>query len=135
MHQTSQLLAFHVTERTRNQWRGKLPPGEYRKGQVLFYQGHYPYGVFLIHSGRLELLDHQREVLLPFDLGKGMLIGYELLQTEEPYPYTGIVAENLQASFLDKTLFFDWLSRRSPLVLFDIRRFPAGSTKRAPGLV
>ena len=129
MLETSHLLAFHVAEKTRTRWRGTLPPGQYRKGQALFYQGHYPYGIFLIHSGRLELHDQRKEIALPFELGKGMLIGYELLQTEAPYPYTGIVAEDLEASFLDISLFLEWFSRRNPLLPMEVLRRPTGVSK------
>jgi CRP-like cAMP-binding protein len=125
------LFAFRVAEKIQGLWRTRVPPGPYRKGQVLFYQGHYPYGIFLIHSGRLELRDTLKEAAIPCELGKGTLIGVDLLQTDLPYPYTGIAAEDVEASFLEKVRFFELLKSEDALVHLPIHRAPAESRARS----
>jgi CRP-like cAMP-binding protein len=135
VQEASPLFAFRVTEKIRGLWRTRVPPGPCRKGQVLFYQGHYPYGIFLIHSGRLELRDTLQETVIPCGLGKGTLIGIDLLQTDLPYPYTGIATEDVEASFLDKVRFFDLLKNEDALVHVPIHRTPAESRARVSASV
>lgn len=76
---------------------------EFKGGQTLFYQGHLPYGVFVIASGHVDLIfenkDGKKETIAaPINAP----IGIDLLYDSFPYPFTALAREPVVAFFIEK---------------------------------
>jgi len=76
----------------------------FKKDQTLFYQGHLPYGVFIIASGKVDFIsednDGQKEVIgAPLNTP----IGIDLHYDNYPYPFTAIARGPVVAFFIHKS--------------------------------
>ncbi|MDO8462548.1 MAG: Crp/Fnr family transcriptional regulator [Deltaproteobacteria bacterium] len=97
---------------------------EYKKGQVIFYEGNQAYGLYCIFSGRVKLyqtgVDGRQQILRI--AGPGDLLGYRALFSDESYHAT---AETLEASVIccvDKNAFFPVLAKNPKLALNIIKK-------------
>ncbi len=99
-----------------SQWetvRREGQPLSFRKGQVLFYEGHYPYGLFVLMSGQVSFTregipsgdDHRWPFL------KREAIGVEALVKNEAYCCTCTAVRDCQAVFLSKTQLVPFLKK------------------------
>lgn len=90
-------------------WEGFCKKGQllsFQKGQVLFYESHYPYGLFVLMKGRVSFSregkpsgdDHKR----PFS--KGAALGLEALTQGDSYCCTCTAREDCQVLFISKAL-------------------------------
>lgn len=77
---------------------------QYHKGQVLFYKGHLPYGVFIIMSGQVSLVGSEQDgqdqglPVLPYNP-----IGFDVLLSQQHYPFTAIAKSDVKAAFIAKS--------------------------------
>jgi len=82
-------------------------PLVYQKGQVLFYEGHVPYGLFVIKKGRVKFMKgHQspKEIQsLP------SILGYQHLVSETPYCASCLAETEVKAVFLPKAIVQDMM--------------------------
>ena len=90
----------------------------YKKGQVIFYEGNQAFGVYCIASGKVKiyktgLAGRQQIVRIA---GPGDLMGYRSLFAEEPYQATGEVLEDAVICFIDKNAFFQMLASNQKFV-------------------
>ncbi len=84
----------------------------FRKGQVLFYEGHIPYGVFVIESGKVRFQtgnktcsdDHLKESR------QGKVLGLKHFRTEAPFCCTCVCETDCQLIFISKTQLMETLS-------------------------
>lgn len=75
----------------------------FKGGQTLFYQGHLPYGVFVIASGWVDLVFEEKNGLREtFRAPLNTPIGIDLLYDSFPYPFTAIAREPVVAFFIEK---------------------------------
>jgi CRP-like cAMP-binding protein len=93
----------------------RVPPTKYLAGQVLFYRGHLPYGVLIVYSGRADLRLRESDQKAPIRVGPNTVVGLPYVLNEEPYPLTAIVVEDLEASFIEKTLLSAWAKEKNSL--------------------
>lgn len=82
-------------------------PVVYRKGQVLFYEGHTPYGLFVIQEGQVRLLrkevvDKKTSTHVP---------GFAHLVTQTPYCSTCVAETDVKAVFLPRTAIQQYLDQ------------------------
>jgi len=84
--------------------------GRYAKNQILFYEGHFPYGLYVIHQGVLRLR-RARSRLDPIELGSGSIIGLNLIHNHQPYPGTAQVVDDLMVSFVDRLIVLKWIEK------------------------
>lgn len=77
----------------------------YKAGQVIFYSGNMPLGIFTIQGGLVKL-----EVTSPTGaahtlrlVGPGGALGYRSLFAEEPYHASAIAVEDCELCFVPKT--------------------------------
>jgi CRP-like cAMP-binding protein len=94
-----------------------LPPGwdasvsegqpiDFKRGQVLFYEGHIPYGVFVILSGHVSLVEghspclHEHSRMSP----QGLVFGLDAALEGIPSCCTCVADEDCRAVFVSKTL-------------------------------
>ncbi|MFH1262743.1 MAG: Crp/Fnr family transcriptional regulator [Pseudomonadota bacterium] len=93
----------------------------YQRGQVMFYEGNQPTGLFCISSGKIKLFKNGtdgNEILLRL-VKAGEVIGYRSLLTGENYNATAEVIEDAVVCFVDKT-FLNQLIERDPRVALKI---------------
>lgn len=101
-----------ITPREAAAWRRKYPPIRFRPGQVLFYRGHLPYGILIVHSGSADLRTRETDRKVRFRVGPNNVLGLANLADEEPYSRTAVVVEEMEASFVGKTAIRDWIRDR-----------------------
>lgn len=96
-------LPLKSAKRLAECWR----PGSYISGNVVFYQGHQPQGVYFIRSGRVKLVRAEgtgrqrivRVIPAPSVLGERALIA------DQPYAATSIAIEDSCVCFIEATRF------------------------------
>jgi len=75
----------------------------FKDGQDIFYEGHNPYGAFIILSGDVTLTkasDSEKKLSAPLTVP----IGLDLLLTGQTYPFTAVANGPVQARFVSKGL-------------------------------
>ncbi|HSA60292.1 MAG TPA: Crp/Fnr family transcriptional regulator [bacterium] len=97
---------------------------QYKKGQVIFYEGNQSYGLYCIFAGRVKLyktgVDGRQQIVRI--AGPGDLLGYRSLFAEEPYAATAEVLEDATICCVDRNAFFPLLSKNPQLSLNIIRK-------------
>ncbi|MFH1262742.1 MAG: cyclic nucleotide-binding domain-containing protein [Pseudomonadota bacterium] len=110
MRKGDQPLVLSIDPKDAVRWKKRIPPTHFSPGQVLFYRGHLPYGVLVIYSGladlRLRVSDPKRS---RSRVGPNTVLGLRNVLREEPYPLTAVVLEEIEASFVEKTVLSEWL--------------------------
>jgi CRP-like cAMP-binding protein len=90
---------------------------EEKKETILFKEGFYPKGVYLINKGILKIYQVNKDgdnQIVDF-YGAGELIGYRPLISNDPNPVTAETLEDCFMSFIPKKYFLEVLNR-SPLL-------------------
>jgi len=90
---------------------------EEKKGSVLFKEGFYPKGVYIINKGILKMYQVNKDgdnQIVDF-YGPGELVGYRPLISNEPNPITAEILEDSVISYIPKKCFIEVLNR-SPLL-------------------
>ena len=83
----------------------------YKKGQTLFNEGSYPFGVYCINDGKVKLShlgDDGKEQIIRLLRG-GDVLGYRALLSGERYSASAIALEDTQVCFIPKELFISVL--------------------------
>lgn len=83
----------------------------YKKGQTLFNEGSYPFGVYCINEGKVKLShlgDDGKEQIIRLLRG-GDILGYRALLSGERYSASAIALEDTQVCFVPKELFISVL--------------------------
>ncbi|MBI4062884.1 MAG: Crp/Fnr family transcriptional regulator [Elusimicrobia bacterium] len=95
----------------------------YRRGQVVFYEGNPPLGVYCLFSGRVKLYKLSREGngQIVGMAGPGELLGHESLLSNEPYAATTEVTDDATICFIDKNTLTKLLEQ-SPFLALDVAR-------------
>lgn len=77
----------------------------YSAGQVIFYAGNDPLGLFTVQTGlvKLEALSPEGDAHTLRLMGPGGILGYRALFASEPYRATAIAVEDSQLCFIPKT--------------------------------
>lgn len=89
---------------------------EFRPGQVLFYEGHLPYGLFILLDGEVIVdLSQRKKKIKPKHL-----LGVDAFLNNSSYSFTAKAATKCKVSFLSKQAFkedlhnyediYSWLS-------------------------
>lgn len=83
---------------------------EFKAGQMLFYKGHKPYGVFVVLSGQVNLILHQKgseakeadESHEFSGLPVHYPYGFDLILTDSVYPCTAVADGVVKALFVSR---------------------------------
>lgn len=95
----------------------------YTKGQVIFYEGNNPFGIYCIFSGRVKLYkmgSNGRPQIVRL-AGPGDILGYRSLFAEEPYHATAEAIEDTEICCIDKNAFMKVVSN-TPELGFNLLR-------------
>lgn len=104
----------------------------YKKGQVVFQEGAYPFGIYCVNSGKIKLShcgDDGREQIVR--LAKpGDIIGYKALLSAERYTASAIALDDASVCFIPKDLFMSVLQKDASLS-FEMMRIIASELRKA----
>jgi CRP-like cAMP-binding protein len=85
----------------------------YKKGEVIFREGTYPAGVFLIAEGKVKKYkavgDGSEQII--YIANSGELIGYHTILSGDPYPYSAASIEDSVIASIPKEDFLKVLER------------------------
>ena len=102
-----------------------LPPNElailtanmitqvYTKGEIIFREGAYATGIFLICDGKAKKykVDKEGKEQIIYVANTGEIMGYHALLAEERYPDSAAVLEDSEIGFIPKEDFFEVLKK------------------------
>lgn len=79
-------------------------PLTFHAGQVLFYQGHYPYGVLLVKSGKVELINRGQSCAAEsWSTPQGNIFGISHVVSGSPFCCTGVAVTDCEVIFISKS--------------------------------
>ncbi|MBI1909489.1 MAG: cyclic nucleotide-binding domain-containing protein [Deltaproteobacteria bacterium] len=89
-------------------WNELLKQGQplsFRKGQVLFYEGHIPYGLFIVQSGKVRYTRESGSCRAEHHVSssEGEVLGLSHFFEENPYCCTCTASQNCQVVFISKS--------------------------------
>lgn len=79
-------------------------PNRYKKGQVLFYEGQIPAGIYCVNSGIVKVETEGKEGTghILRIVQKGGILGYRSLFAKEPYRASAQISEDAQICLIPK---------------------------------
>ena len=77
-------------------------PVHYRKGQVIFYEGHHPCGFYLLKQGRVSLKESEAGARPKMHPTEDKLLGLVHLLSETPYCSTCMAEDDVDVVFIPK---------------------------------
>lgn len=89
----------------------------YKKGQTLFNEGAYPFGVYCVNNGKIKLShlgDDGKEQIIRL-LKAGDVLGYRALLSGDRYSASAVALEDTQVCFIPKDLFVNVLKNDTGL--------------------
>jgi CRP-like cAMP-binding protein len=97
--------------------RKNIEKTEESKNTILFREGFYPKGVYIIHKGIIKIyqVNKDGEKQIVYFYGPGEVLGYRPLISDEANPVTAEVMEDCVLSFIPRKYFLDVL-QHSPLL-------------------
>ncbi len=90
---------------------------QYKKGQAIFTEGHYAYGLYCINEGKIKISrngDDGREAIIRLTK-PGDIMGYKALLTNEKYTASAVALDDCHVCFIPKDTFLKILSTDSSL--------------------
>ncbi|OEK02321.1 hypothetical protein BFP97_12680 [Roseivirga sp. 4D4] len=96
----------------------------YKKGQILYYQGTTPMGLFCVHSGKVKVTHvgpNDKEQIL-YIVKENDFLGYRSLLSEELYSMTATVLEEAVICFIPKEDFLEVISS-NPIFMQKLLKF------------
>ncbi len=95
----------------------------FKKGQVIFYEGNHPHGMYCIYQGKVKISklgDEGKEQIVRF-AGEGELLGYRSSLSNESYKATATAMEDCYICHIPKDKFSEALNSNSNFSLGIIR--------------
>jgi CRP/FNR family transcriptional regulator len=123
-------IALPVKASILSRLRQKNRTVTYEPGQVLFYRGHLPYGVFILHEGKVDFRVGETDRHSMFQAGAGTMLGLSSLLADRPYPLTAVVLEKVRVSFAGKSQLLDWVKKGAAWLPPELKLL-SGSSKRS----
>lgn len=79
----------------------------YKKGQMIFYEGNHPQGLYCIYSGKVKIhkLGHDGKDQILRLAKKGNVIGYRALLSDDNYHASATAIEDCLICFFSKTVY------------------------------
>jgi len=90
---------------------------DYRRGQVIFYEGNPSLAIYCIHSGIVKLFKtgYSDEEFVIRLLGPGEIMGFRALLADEPFAATAQAVSDTQACIISREKFMDVLNSSKEL--------------------
>jgi CRP-like cAMP-binding protein len=89
----------------------------YKKGEIIFREGSFPSGIFLIKDGKVKKykLDKDGKEHIIYVANTGELLGYHAVLAEDRYPDSAAALEESKIAFVSKEDFIDTLQQSDVL--------------------
>lgn len=89
----------------------------YQKGEIIFREGAFPSGIFLIKEGKVKKykLDKEGKEHIIYVANTGELLGYHALLAEDRYPDSAAALEESKIAFIPKEDFLEALQQSDVL--------------------
>ncbi len=91
----------------------------FKKGQVIFYEGNHPHGLYCIHKGKVKISklgEEGKEQIVRF-AGSGDMLGYRSLLSNDAYKATATAMEDSYVCHIARGNFFEVLENNNQLSL------------------
>ncbi len=91
----------------------------YKKGDLIFQEGHYPKGLFCVHAGKMkvaQLGDDGKEQIVHL-IHTGNVMGHRAILGNDQYSCSSVAMENSQVCFIPKESFERMLQNNAKLAL------------------
>ena len=89
----------------------------YKKGQLIFYEGNRPTGIYCVNQGKVKIFqtgEEGKEQILRL-AKEGDMLGYRSLISGEPYSASGAVMDDAVVCYVPRKTFFELLQKNSEL--------------------
>jgi len=89
----------------------------YKKGQLIFYEGNRPTGLYCVNQGKVKIFqtgEEGKEQILRL-AKEGDLLGYRSMISGEPYSASGSVMEDAVVCYIPRKTFFELMQKNSEL--------------------
>jgi CRP-like cAMP-binding protein len=85
----------------------------YKKGQIIYYEGNKPYGVYCINSGKIKLQKYAEngKSYISSISKPGDMLGYKAFFTDDKFSETAEALEDSMICFLDREKFFSLIKK------------------------
>lgn len=89
----------------------------YKKGEIIFWEGAYPSGIFYISEGKVKKykLDKEGKEHIIYVANTGELLGYHAILSEDRYPDSAAAIEDSKIVFIPKEDFLETLQQSEVL--------------------
>lgn len=104
----------------------------YKKGQIIFHEGAYSFGMYGINSGKIKLShtgDDGREQIIRL-VKEGDIMGFKALLSGERYTATATALDDTEICFIPKELFLSVL-QKDPNLSMEMMRMLSGELRKA----
>lgn len=107
-----------VLHKIQNHWPQLKKQGQvihYKKGQVLFYEGHLPYGIYVLKSGDLFFSRSEQKCVEEHwsQMVEDRVLGIENVLSQNPYLCTCKAKTDCDVIFISKAQFSSYLLEKS----------------------
>ncbi len=109
----------------------------FKKGQVIFYEGNHPHGMYCIYKGKVKISklgDEGKEQIVRF-AGEGELLGYRSSLSNESYKATATAMEDCYICHIPKDKFSNVLDNNSNFSLEIIKLLSSDLKKSEQSLI
>ncbi|CAG0985215.1 MAG: Crp/Fnr family transcriptional regulator [Bacteroidetes bacterium] len=95
----------------------------YKKGQIIFYEGNQPHGLFCIKSGKVKVhkMGGEGDDQIVRFVKPGGLLGYRALLSNEPYKASATALENTLICYIPKNDFIEQIKKNGQLSMLTIQ--------------
>lgn len=104
----------------------------YKKGQIIFYEGNHPQGLYCIHSGKVKIhkLGHDGKDQILRLAKKSNVIGYRALLSDDHYHASATAIEDSVICFFSKAVYQSQIIA-NPLLSMEIIKLLSSDLKTA----
>lgn len=91
----------------------------YKKKQIIFYEGNYPFGIYCINRGKVKIYkisENGKEQIVRF-AKEGDILGYRSLISGEPYRASAETLTDSVVCFIPKEIMFNLIEKDRPFSL------------------
>lgn len=99
------------------QLKSKLIQKEFSKGEVLFREGSYSKGVYIVKRGKVKIfqMNNEGKQSIVYIYKRGDYFGYRPILADEPHPVSAAAMDHVAVTFIPRALFQD-LMKSSELI-------------------
>lgn len=96
-----------LSAREKIQIEDKVIRQEYKRGQVLFREGTYSKGIYIVKKGKIKIFKSNQQGFesIVYIYKKGDYFGYRPLLGDDPHPVSAAAMDNVVVGFLPKEAF------------------------------